>query len=61
MERKLPLSLALRVSRAPNFPLSLPFSSACHAGYLETGGREVSFQSFLSIFRVFLPDYLSVI
>ena len=27
------LSLAPRVSRAPNFPLSLPHSSACHASY----------------------------
>ena len=27
-----PLSLAPRVSRAPNFPLSFPLSSACHAG-----------------------------
>ena len=30
----LPLSLAPRVSRAPNFYLSLPLSSACHAGYI---------------------------
>ena len=25
--------VAPRVSRAPNFPHSLPLSSACHAGY----------------------------
>ena len=30
------------------------------AGVLETGGRKVSFQSFLSILRVFLPDNLSI-
>ena len=30
------------------------------AGVLETGGHEVSFQSFLSILRVFLPDNLSI-
>ena len=30
------------------------------AGVLETGGREVSFQSFPSILRVFLPDNLSI-
>ena len=28
-----PFLAPLRVSRAPNFPLSLPLSSACHAGY----------------------------
>ena len=37
-KRKLPfpLSRAPRISRAPNFPLSLPLSSACHAGYKDT-------------------------
>ena len=30
------------------------------AGVLETGGREVSFPSFLSIVRVFLPDNSSI-
>ena len=29
--RRLPLALAPRVSRAPNFPLFLPLSSVCHA------------------------------
>ena len=36
-----PLSLAPRVSRAPNFPLSLPLSSACHAGYKGWSRNEI--------------------
>ena len=34
-EAPLPLSLALHVLHTPNFPLSLPLSSACHAGYVK--------------------------
>ena len=36
---------AEQVSRAPNFPLSLSLSSACHAGYLSPDTMELKVRS----------------
>ena len=55
------LSLAPRVSRAPNFPLSLPLFSACHAGYPGTefkARNKIEIRAYVFTFSVKLEKWL---